>query len=285
MMSSAANDAITSWAWAQAAAALQPALSQLAAANFQQHQQQLQKAYQAQMQVFSSQVVTVPEAAPPLPVPSTMAPPPHVLQINVKSTPIGEAVHSTILPSAGAWNTHLVTPSLPVVDAKPRTGKHPESPTREGRTKEDEDAGTMLMGFLSSLREGYMEAISQKDNEEDNRKHPNKRTAPSKGSSLSELASTDISSGSTSHPAESSLEDSGSDKGKEEVSSSDDSDKDTTKNLLRGPPRKRIKMHKISDFTSQNVAMHNRAMTALHGNQNGYKQQMQGRPDASDQRN
>jgi hypothetical protein len=35
------------------------------------------------------------------------------------------------------------------------------------RSKEDEDAGSMLMGFLSSLRKGYEEALSERDRKED----------------------------------------------------------------------------------------------------------------------
>lgn len=123
------------------------------------------------------------------------------------------------------------------------------------------------MGFLSSLREGFIEAVNQKDKEEQERSL--KRPSPA-----ADLSTTDVSSGTTSQAAESSMEDSGSDKGKEGSSSSEDSDKDTPVDRPLGPPRKRMMMKKVSEFTSQNVAKHNRAMTALHGsNQNGFNQQ------------
>jgi hypothetical protein len=165
----------------------------------------------------------------------------------------------------------LVTAPPPVVETPMEAqATNSNSPLRKERTKEDEDAGSMLMGFLSSLREGFIEAVNQKDKEEHERKNL-KRPSPSRAADLSK---TEISSGTTSHPAESSMEDSGSDKGKEGSSSSEESDKDALGDRPLGPPRKRMMMKKVSEFTSKNVAKHNRAMIALHGsNQNGFNQQ------------
>ena len=168
------------------------------------------------------------------------------------------------------------------------------------RSKEDEDAGSMLMGFLSSLRKGYEEALSERDKEGDSRttsllsghKRPAKNVPqaskrprlpcarPTESVRRTNSTATDgveTSSGTTSYPAESSLEDSeessGNEKGK--GPSSEDSDKDSSEGCSsekkvssgeRGsvPPRKRMKgKHSVGEFTRKNVAEHNHRMGAM----------------------
>ena len=270
-MSKAASDALTSWAWAQAAASLTPALSQLAAVHFQQQQQQLLKAYESQRGQYQQQQqhVACAPIAPIQPTASMVVPlAPGSIVCKAVGGPL--APFPSILPAPYPVVVVPTPSESSTVETKVNAIAIPNSPSQQGRSKEDEDAGSMLMGFLSSLREGFMEAIDRKDREEQDRKN-RKRAVTSVKTSSVELSKAEVSSGTTSHPADSSLEDSGSDKGRES-SSSEDSDKDTAIDRPLGPPRKRIKMKKISEFTSQNVEMHNRAMIALHGDQNGYKQ-------------
>ena len=268
-MSKAANDALTSWAWAQAAASLTPALSQLAAVHFQQQQQQLQKAYESQRAQYQQQHLACAPIAPLVPTAPMVVP---LAPVSIMCNVVGgsPASFSSTLPTP--YPVVVVpTPSGPSpVEIMDTAIAIPNSPSQQLRSKEDEDAGSMLMGFLSSLREGFMEAVDRKDREEQDRSN-RKRAYTSVKTSSVELSKSEVSSGTTSHPADSSLEDSGSDKGRES-SSSEDSDKDIAIDRPMGPLRKRIKMKKISEFTSKNVEMHNRAMIALHGDQNGYKQ-------------
>jgi len=381
-------------AWAQAAASLGPALSQLAAANLQQHQMQLQKAYESQLRTYGQQSVPAPAVAPapgvaqsvgitPIqaaPGPAMQAPQsapqvaqqhghapqanivqsPHTIQTahtsqpqyamapgppshialvhhhhhppgamappanytiatqqfirpSVVATPVAtqqqhhvqsqvpqaQAPHATIpqhtiipahtfhpppiaakmpapsqitapapavqqnvLPQQSMGQTQAQIPAVqPQALSPPAPAARTIAPsvapqaTAEApavRTKEDEDAGTMLMGFITSLRKGFMEAKHQKD----------KELQASKVQQ--EIA--DSSSGTTSQAADSSPDDSESDKGVKEPSSSEDSDKDSER--PRGPPRKRLKTKRvIGEMTSKNVAAHNTRMDALHAAQ------------------
>ena len=279
----ASHDAI-SLAWAQAAVALTPALQQLAAANLQQHQQQLQKAFETQFQAFAQQQVPPPgvpkqhvefgaamtsaqphQFSPPpaaqihyalpvqnLPLPNwTMSAPQHRPQAPV-TIPI--APH----PPTGPAIAVASVPSLPPL-ASQVSGASKQSAASPNRSKEDEDAGSMLMGFLTTLRQGYIEAKNQKDREERDRslKH-SMSTSISTGIGYSN----ETSSGKTSDPADSSPDEElgGSNK---DASSSEESD--PVEGASRVPPRKRHKT-KIGEFTKKNVAAHNTRMNALHAN-------------------
>lgn len=114
-----------------------------------------------------------------------------------------------------------------------------------------------------------MQAKNQKDKEELERQRQQQLTTKRQPAVLgkSPSESNETSSGTTSHPADSSMEDSESDKGKTDPSSSEDSDKDNGERRL-GPPRKRLKKGIVGEFTSQNVAAHNDRMDALHRERN-----------------
>lgn len=151
-----------------------------------------------------------------------------------------------------------------------------------GRSKEDEAAGSMLMGFLTSLRKGFMEAKNMKDREDQERASKELESIPGSMAST-ELSTTtastreanETSSGTMSQPADSSPEDSQSDPCKQDMSSSEESDQPEG-SLSRGPPRKRhktkigdftkskSKITNIGEFTSQNVAAHTTRMKELH---------------------
>mmetsp|Transcript_13535 Transcript_13535/g.19972 ORF Transcript_13535/g.19972 Transcript_13535/m.19972 type:complete len:743 (-) Transcript_13535:13-2241(-) len=358
-MQAPTNEAIT-LAWAQAAASLTPALSQLAAANLQQHQQQLQKAYESQLQSYSQpsqqaqsqpsqataqnnlphqhshvhhhhhqltpaapapiqyvatpqqQIATTPlsiqpattmptsstlMAAPPRQNVTSAPPPPHEQFARPpNAVPIAPQPPVTKLQH---HNTNVVP--TPIAAKPPQTAilqprVHPKGPTGNiqdnkqtkdddddsGRSKEDEAAGSMLMGFLTSLRKGFMEAKTLKDKEDQERALKELESLP--GSMASTEVSTttastreanDTSSGTMSQPADSSPEDSNSDPCKQDMSSSEESDQPEG-NLSRGPPRKRHKtkigeftktkssITNIGEFTSQNVAAHTTRMKELH---------------------
>jgi hypothetical protein len=148
-----------------------------------------------------------------------------------------------------------MTDSL-MVEAKEATNlnsKNSAYGTCSPRSEEDEAAGSMLMGFLSSLRKGYEDALKDKDRGEketktsenpwlSGEKRPasemkpkktrcpaSRRVTPAPSTTTTEM--TETSSGTTSYRAGSSLEDfmssSGTDKGKD-PSSSEDSDKDSS---------------------------------------------------------
>eukprot|EP00542_Grammatophora_oceanica_P022125 CAMPEP_0194033994 /NCGR_PEP_ID=MMETSP0009_2-20130614/6434_1 /TAXON_ID=210454 /ORGANISM="Grammatophora oceanica, Strain CCMP 410" /LENGTH=835 /DNA_ID=CAMNT_0038674729 /DNA_START=27 /DNA_END=2534 /DNA_ORIENTATION=+ len=375
------SDPVTTWAWAQAAAQLTPAVAQLAAANIQQHQNQLQKAYEAQLQQYSQQsqeqakqpqpppqVVQQPAqthivhqqphqqqqqqqqqqqirqsqqqqqqirqsqqqqqqiqqsqqqshqqqiqqshqqmqqlalqrlheqmtkaAAPSAAPPSAMQPPQQLLvRQTTAPAPAVPTVTSTTAPMISLPPaTRLSQPPsaapravAPVPSAAPTPSRAPAgvpmgappAPKSAGRTKEDEAAGTMLVGFLNSLRKGFMEAKDQKDKEEKLRAANtmpmvtyDMRQAPAPAPPAFGFNST--ASGTTSHAADSSLEDSASERAKDQ-SSSEESDRDQYEKTSSGPPRKRIKTKRASStFTSENVAQHNCRMDALHGTAQRY---------------
>jgi hypothetical protein len=68
------SNAVNNWAWAQAAASLTPALSQLAASNVQQQQQKLRQAFEEQLRANASAELARPKV--PKPVAPPPAPPP-----------------------------------------------------------------------------------------------------------------------------------------------------------------------------------------------------------------
>jgi hypothetical protein len=322
----AANDAMAKIAWAQAAASLTPALSQLAAANLQKQQQQLQQAYQAQMQ--QGLTSGVPNTT------TAMGLVPRVPGNGLSSAPV--ALNHTIanrppLPPQTSQTVALLETKPGKFDGdKKEDNPKPSSSENEAsnpRSKEDEAAGSMLMGFLSSLRKSFLDAVEQKDRSANGvgaltdkailpeatqtaardtsskaiaqPKHTKRakkvRETSSIGSStdvgsglLSRRAGltdyrfsarTETSSGGTSHPGDSSMEEtesSSSDNAvqrsgrsgetrKADPSSSDDSDEQFDDRGF-GPPRKRIKNKRVvGEFTSKNIAEHNHRMHAMLG--------------------
>lgn len=179
-----------------------------------------------------------PIAARPISVPLTSHP---VLQPLVRQRPPQEATPIPPLPLKVTINPQSSNSTV-------RTASTADSP---GRSKEDEAAGSMLMGFLTSLRKGFMEAKSLKDRED------REKTVLAG----SKVESNETASGTTSYPADSSLEDSDQGASSKDPSSSEESDTNMERPL--GPPRKRIKT-KIGEFTSKNVAAHTTRMDALH---------------------
>lgn len=346
------NEAIT-LAWAQAAASLTPALSQLAAANLQQHQQQLQKAYESQLQSYSQTAQSIQSQpspataqsqphqnshvhhhhhqltpAPAAPIqyvatpqqqitatqlsiqPATIPPPSTLIAApprqNISSAPepheqfarppnaVPIAPQPPVTKVQHQQNTNVIPTRITAKPPQP-TAIQPQVQSKEnvvsdkenkeddnGRSKEDEVAGSMLMGFLTSLRKGFMEAKSMKEREDQERATKELESIPGSMAST-ELSTTtastreanETSSGTMSQPADSSPEDSQSDPCKQETSSSEESDQPEG-NLSRGPPRKRHKTKigeftksknsktNIGEFTSQNVAAHTTRMNELH---------------------
>jgi hypothetical protein len=302
-MQAATNEAIN-MAWAQAAASLTPALSQLAAANLQQHQQQLQKAYDNQLQSYgqhqqqqmvptqqysATQLTTTPttmvfaaQATGPhlAPAPAVMAPPPCVpppgqVQSFVQPPPVPIAPqpvpHLASKPATiAAKPSELSIQPRPVqvpplsnvvVQNAVKSDHVGESVQNSSRSKDDVDAGSMLMGFLNSLHKGFLDAKRLKD-EEDRELAAQQLVWANKAAAMAVMGeSQETSSGRTSQPADSSPEDSQSEVGGKDPSSSEESDAPMER--LRGPPRKRHKT-KIGEFTSLNVAAHTTRMDALH---------------------
>jgi len=268
-------------AWAQAVASLGPALSQLAAANMQQQQQELQRAFEAQLQAIALQPAGN-ATAPIPPVAPTVS--------NTKQNRVEKA-------KPAPQKVVMIKTDATKVTANVKPNNDAPKATNSPRTKEDEAAGTMLMGFLSSLRKGYEEALSereQKKGEAPTTLSGQKRQAsdapqPTKRSRVPVARQTSAStervetaSGTTSYPAESSLEDSDdAEKGKilsseDKNSSSEDSDKDYSERGSSGergppsgergsvPPRKRMKgKHNGAEFTRKNVAEHNHRMDVM----------------------
>jgi hypothetical protein len=276
-------------AWVQAAASLTPALSQLAAANLQQ----LQNAYEMQLQAYSKhsqqsgpkhQFPAVSIAAPPSAIvfatpnsDSTVTNAPLMMTSSPTSIMMS---NSSVVPSPlpiapqpikNETRNQMSSPVTPVTvqirprpslsiasseNAKPNLSetKDEKKSLRPTRTKDEEDAGSMLIGFLSSLHKGFLEAKSLKDKEEH-------ESASRDLLWLNHVEVLDSSSGRTSLPADSSQEDTNSELGGKDPSSSEESD--TTTDRSRGPPRKRHK-GKISKFTCQNVAEHTTRMDAIH---------------------
>jgi hypothetical protein len=286
------NEAMVNMAWAKAAVALTPALSQLAASNFQQHQQNLQKAYESQIQSYVQKDQRVMISQPYIPIQLVAAPSPGSFAAPIPGqfmTPASLIQISSPLPIPGqalapakakSFQTDKDSKILPnVVPIQPNPFPPADKITSQGRksdvttsmmeqqritptrTKDEVDAGSMLMGFLNSLHQGFVEAKRQKEQEEGVlSKGANNGTSMTRTGTCE---AQDTSSGSTSQPADSSPEDSQSEVGGgKDPSSSEESDVPLERS--RVPPRKRHKGNKVSEFTQRNVAAHTTRMDALH---------------------
>jgi hypothetical protein len=200
------------------------------------------------------------------PASTSMAPPPNVapsVQYFARQpiVPIApQPLPIAAKPSTAASPLLPRPPASQKLKLKPVTTDVLMAPNSPNRSKEDEAAGTMLMGFLTSLREGFMEAKNSKDQED--RFKTTQGAQVKKAVALAALRDNqETESGTTSYPADSSPEDSSqSDQGGKDPSSSEESD---SLDKPRGPPRKRLKT-KIGEFTSRNVAAHTSRMNALH---------------------
>lgn len=283
------DPAVATWAFAQAAASLAPAITQLAQANIQQRQQMnsFQQTAQAQtspkpqapppqdpMKELSArlqetrdsnalrqalQAAMAEKGLAPAPPPPQASPAPQGLQSMVAAQQLQQQqqqlqqLHQQQQKQQQQALKRKDSPSVlaPKMSVAPRpAGGNGEAPARP-RTDEDKQAGNILLGFLSSLRQSYEEALKEKG-------HGSSTSTPrTPATSLQDAVNrmnpqrpvpqvSDISSGissSTGQP-ESSVEESdwNSDK-KTETSSSEESDKEVTK----GPPRKRLKTKRAAD--------------------------------------
>jgi hypothetical protein len=141
---------------------------------------------------------------------------------------------------------------------------------KKPRTEEEEAAGTILLGFLSSLRESYEDALVDKQKLSNGLGSipmmTSRKLSETNSSSTDSLGSggcdgpadfftqkrqavpvTDSSSG-TSQQVESSVDDSDCNSNlKADPSSSEDSDKEANRHRSKGPPRKRMKLRKLAD--------------------------------------
>jgi hypothetical protein len=144
---------------------------------------------------------------------------------------------------------------------------------RKPRTEEEEAAGSILLGFLSSLRESYEDALVDKQKLSNGLGSipmmTSRKLSETNSSSTDSLGSggcdgpddfftqkrqavpvTDSSSGTsgTSQQVESSVDDSDCNSNlKADPSSSEDSDKEANVHRSKGPPRKRMKLRKLAD--------------------------------------
>jgi hypothetical protein len=178
----------------------------------------------------------------------------------------------------GVPNTINVTVEKPAKRAAPT--KVVSGAVKKPRTEEDKAAGTILLGFLSSLRESYEDALvdKQKLTNEPSSMMTSRKSAATNSSCTDSVGSggcggpadffkqnrpavpvTDSSSG-TSQQVESSIDDSdwNSDK-KTGSSSSEDSDKEVNGHRSKGPPRKRMKSKKLADERTKKLADERRA--------------------------
>ena len=151
------------------------------------------------------------------------------------------------------------------------------SPKSKPRTDEDKAAGTILIGFLSSLRDSYEQALRTRTGEQ--RHEPsvivNECTTTTSNSddarSSSDRNGANVTDWSSSQQPESSVEDSdwNSDK-KTDPSSSEDSDKDEKEAPVptghepppsahgKGPPRKRLKRIAMESSHHHHIHHHHR---------------------------
>lgn len=258
-------DALTQLAISQAAATLAPALSQLATG-------QLHSA------IIPSQAVATAAASPAVPsalqvqtaaipldasAPNPIAKKPNTASVAVQDSELSKQeklkVYANELKKAYELHTGKKAPPLPdfedeeeqeidplapqdhsVVSTTDQTPSKRESP----RSDEEKAAGTMLLGFLSSLRQSYMDAVREKNGQE--KTEMPQVTIDKSGMDMSVPAVTDASS---TQPVDSSMDDSDSDK---HPSSSEESDKEVLDNTLSKrcvqdtvsniAPRKRIKV-------------------------------------------
>jgi hypothetical protein len=156
----------------------------------------------------------------------------------------------------------------PAAESQKRSSTARPGAAKKPRTEEDNAAGTILLGFLSSLRQSYEDALvgKQKLSNINGPIMTSRKSVETSSSSADSIGSggcdgpadffkqkrhavpvTDASSG-TSQQVESSVDDSdwNSDK-KTDPSSSEDSDKEVNRHYSKGPPRKRMKTKKLAD--------------------------------------
>ena len=257
---------------AQAAASFAPAITQLAAANLQKQQQQQQQQQQLQ---FQSTNIPFIDPVKELSARLQESRDTDSLRQALQAAMAGVSPAPKASPSPAAFAHGLqqmaslpqAQKQLPVLQKQPPTGiagananappvrssAIPSGPLKRQRNDEDKKAGTILLGFLSSLRQSYEEALKEKEGEQQPSQPPltagNIRMNAAPRKSRPPQVS-DISSGvssSTGQP-ESSVEESDwhSDK-KTETSSSEDSDKETGESSNKGPPRKRLKTKRATD--------------------------------------
>jgi hypothetical protein len=163
-----------------------------------------------------------------------------------------------------------------------------------GDEKSDyEEVGTILLGFVNSLRQSYEDAVEetetasagmvQKLKPQDKKRsrevfdrmvlptsphyppQSQSRIRPASVTDASTLSRSDTSSGTSLQPAESSssIDDSDSKSDKTEQSSSEESEKEFTANQSKkGPFRKRLRPYRIvKEITAQNLAEHSKRMS------------------------
>lgn len=151
--------------------------------------------------------------------------------------------------------------SIPLSAPTQPAAREPATPAST-RTQQDQVGGQDLMGFLASLRKSYEDALRSKEDDDASKTENDKQSAPSKlPKKRKPAAVTDSSSGASSYPVESSVEDSdwNSDKKTDRSSSgedrtgqssnSEDSDKegDAAADKVKGPLRKRMKKAKVEE--------------------------------------
>jgi hypothetical protein len=158
----------------------------------------------------------------------------------------------------------------------PKAAPPSNTSTKRQRSEQDNQDGNVLLGFLSSLRQSYEEAVKEKEAGDikatatrpllpgATTPRPPQQRLPTVSDFSSAISST------TTNQPDSSLEDWNSDK-KTETSSSEDSEKETGQASPRVPPRKRHKTTKprgstiqpdssgkVGALTASNLAAHSR---------------------------
>jgi hypothetical protein len=299
--------AMANWAFAQAAASLAPAITQLAAANLQQQRRLHEAKNPAPVDPLKELAARLKESmdtkalrdalqaamAGNNPVPP---PPP------VASTSALESLRASLLEAtaqapmnrapAAAQPLKRKEPSPPAAPLAPPAGN---ATAPKPRTEEDKQAGDMLLGFLSSLRHSYEDAVKGKSPQRSNNNQTltSLRDAVNSANRAYDIAA--VKSGSSTSPQsnnqrllptqslrdavnnanrqngrppqvsessmgqqESSIDESdwNSDK-KTETSSSEDSDKEPNRVVGKGPPRKRMKTKRAADERERHAASRN----------------------------
>jgi len=193
------NPAVAHWAFAQAAVQLGPLLSQLTAANIQQVQQQLeadQKKAQLQAQIQEHQAKLLQQQLLQLQqqgtAPAQQAPPPSANNTEQFARDLKQAYDSICLQQQqqqqqgsqlfsnrnGSPNLSVASmPGLSVSNQRSIPSQESQVNTRDNaaapqpvvaaaasrpRTEQDKDGGSDLLGFLSTLRQSYEDALRNK---------------------------------------------------------------------------------------------------------------------------
>lgn len=296
------NDAMKNWAFAQAAASLAPAISQLTVANLRQQQQQnFQQQQQKQVCQAKKSQDQANAKAHALQVKKSQEQAnakAHALQLKknldranasghalqlkenyeryIKTQEIemdrriadnvalrGPVEHNDPIGVPNTINFKVEKPANRAAPTKVVSGA-----AKKPRTEEEEAAGTILLGFLSSLRESYEDALVDKQKlsnglgslmtpRKSSETNSSSGSADSLGSGVCDgpadfftqkrraVPVTDSSSG-TSNQVESSVDDSDCNSNlKTDPLSSEDSDKEANFHRSEGPPRKRMKLKKL----------------------------------------